>query len=52
MEAFDFFGGELVVAANDDLGAELAHVLDEVEGEGVVVVEDEDHVAFHQCIAA
>jgi hypothetical protein len=31
-----------VVADRDGLGAELAQVLDEVEGERVVVVEDED----------
>jgi hypothetical protein len=39
----DLLRGEVVVAADDDVGAELAHVLDEVEGEGVVVVEDENH---------
>jgi hypothetical protein len=43
MQGFDFGGGELVVAADDHLGAQLAHVLDEVVGEGVVVVEDEYH---------
>ena len=44
IEGFDFFGRELVVAADDDVGAELTHVLDEVEGEGIVVVENEDHL--------
>ena len=45
-EGFDFFRRELIVAADDDVGAELAHVLDEVEGEGIVVVENEDHSVF------
>ena len=44
MESFHFFNGELVVAANDDVGTQFAKVLDEVVSEGVVVVEDEDHV--------
>src|SRR5271165_5421950 len=35
--------GELVVAANGHLRAHLSHVLDEVVGEGVVVVENEEH---------
>ena len=36
---------DLVVALHHDLGAELAEVLDEVVGEAVVVVDDEDHAA-------
>jgi hypothetical protein len=38
----------LVVADDLDLGAELAHELDEVVGEGVVVVDDEDPHAYSQ----
>ena len=34
---------ELVVAADGHLRAQLAHVLHEVVGEGVVVVENKDH---------
>ena len=49
VQGFDLVRGQLVVAADDDVGAELAHVLDEVVGEGVVVVEDEDHCV--QCSA-
>jgi hypothetical protein len=40
----------LVVAPHHDLRAQLAQVLNEVVGEGVVVVENEDHVEF-QCSA-
>ena len=43
VQRFDLVGRELVVAAHHDLRAQLAHVLDEVVGERVVVVEDEDH---------
>ena len=46
MEGFDLRGGELVVTADDYLLAQLPKVLDEVIGEGVVVVEDEDHGQF------
>ena len=44
----DFVDADRVVAPDDDLGAELAEVLDEVVGEGVVVVDDEDH-ALRRC---
>ena len=37
----------LVVADDLDLGAELAQVLDQVVGEGVVVVDDEDAASRH-----
>ena len=43
LECLDLFDGQLVVAADFDLCTQLAEVLDEVVGEGVVVVEDEDH---------
>ena len=43
LQGFDFVHGELVVAADIDFGTQLAQILDEVVGEGVVVVEDEDH---------
>lgn len=38
-QLFDFAFGELVVADHDRVRAECAQVLDEVEGEGVVVVD-------------
>ena len=52
LEIFDLFYGQLVVAADDHLGAELTHVLHQVVGEGIVVVENEDHERhFLQCRA-
>jgi hypothetical protein len=39
-------GSDLVVAADNHLRAKLAHVLHEVVGEGVVVVEDKHHEAI------
>jgi len=42
----DFFGGDFVVAFDDNLGTEFTHVLDEVVGEGVVIVENEDHTVL------
>ncbi len=36
-------GRQLIVAAHDHLRAQLAHVLDEVVGKRIVVVENEDH---------
>ena len=41
--ALDFLDGDLVVARHAHDGALLAQVLDEVVGERVVIVEDEDH---------
>ena len=38
-----FAGRELIVPPHEDLGAELAQIMDDVPGEAVVVVEDEDH---------
>jgi hypothetical protein len=52
IEGFDFFRSEFVVTADFDVGAEFAHVLDEVPGEGVIVIEYEDHgtkTVFLQC---
>ena len=37
---------DLVVAMHDHLGPQLAEVMDEVEGEAVVVVDEDDH-SFH-----
>ena len=46
MELGYFLGRDLVVAPDEDLGPELAEVLDQVVSEGVVVVYNEDpHVA-------
>ncbi len=46
MEPGDLLGRDLVVAPDEDLGPELAEVLDQVVREGVVVVYDENpHVA-------
>jgi hypothetical protein len=42
-EFFDVIDGEGVVAEDFHVGTELAEVLDEVVGEGVVVIEDEEH---------
>jgi hypothetical protein len=43
VHGFDFHYGELVVAADYHLGSQFPQILDEVIGEGIVVVEDEDH---------
>ena len=43
MYRFDLVDGDLVVAADHDLFAQFAKVLDEVVSEGVVVVEYENH---------
>jgi hypothetical protein len=43
MELGDFFDCELIIAANNDVRTQLAEILDEVVGEGIVVVENEDH---------
>jgi hypothetical protein len=43
MHRLDLFDGHFVVAANLNLGAQFAQVLDEVVSKGIVVVEDEDH---------
>ena len=42
----DFVQRDLVVAVDFDLRAKLAQALDEVVGEGIVVVDDQDHVPF------
>ena len=49
----DFFGrelgdvgdGNLVVALHEQVGTEFAEILDEVVGEGIVVIDDEDHAS-------
>ena len=46
MERLDLVDGKLVVAANDHLRAEFTEVLNEVVGEGIVVVENEDHAVL------
>ena len=47
-EGFDLVDRELIVAADDHFGAEFAHVLHQVVGEGVVVVENKDHGKDHR----
>ncbi len=42
-EGADPVDRDLVVAMDDELGTQFAEVLDEVVGEGVVVVDDEEH---------
>src|SRR2546430_2690661 len=42
-EAFGLVRVDLVVAADEDLGTELREEVDEVVGEAVVVVDEEDH---------
>jgi hypothetical protein len=39
----DLSDSHFVVAANLDLGAQFAKILDEVVSERIVVIEDEDH---------
>ena len=46
-EGLDFSEGDFVVAADFDLGAQFSEILDEVVGEGIVVVEDEDLSLIH-----
>jgi hypothetical protein len=43
-EGLDFSEGDFIVAADFDLSAQFSEILDEVVGEGIVVVEDEDHL--------
>jgi hypothetical protein len=43
VKGLDFADGDLVVAANFDFGTQFSEVLDEVVGERVVVVENENH---------
>ena len=43
LHGLDIGDSELVVAANLNLGAQFAKVLDEVISERIVVIEDEDH---------
>src|SRR5438477_12763056 len=50
LERFDLSYRQLIVAAHFDLRSQLSEILDEVVGEGIVVVENEDHVKF-QCSA-
>src|SRR5215216_5588545 len=40
----DLVDGDCIVAAHDDFGSELTQVLNQVVGEGVVVVDDEQHI--------
>ena len=42
---FDFVDCDLIVAANFDLSPQLSQVLDQVVGERIVIVEDENQVA-------
>ena len=50
MQRFNLIHGEFVVAADHDFRAQLAEILHEVVGKGIVVVEHEDHGEF-QCSA-
>ena len=43
LEPLDLRNGDLVVAAHLRLGPQLTQVLDEVVGERVVIIENEDH---------
>ena len=43
LKRFDLFDGQLIVAANDHVRTQLAEILHEVVGEGIVVVEHENH---------
>src|SRR5215469_17013363 len=44
MEGFDLADRELVIAADHHLSPEFAQVLNEVVGERVVIIENENHV--------
>jgi hypothetical protein len=46
MHRFDPLDGHFIVAANLNLGAQFAKILDEVVSERIVVIEDEDHVTI------
>src|SRR5687767_10679588 len=48
----DLVQRDLVVAAHRHLGAELAQVLGEVEGERIVVVDQEDHHRSSRCASS
>ena len=43
LHRFNIGDCELIVAANLNLGAEFAEILNQVIGKGIVVVENEDH---------
>jgi hypothetical protein len=43
LHRLDLSDGYFVVAANLDVSAQFAQVLDEVVSERIVVIEDEDH---------
>ena len=43
LQRFHFFYRQLVVAADLNVGPKFAEVLNEVVGEGIVVIENEDH---------
>ena len=49
LEILNLLDGQFVVAADDHLRPQLTHVLHQVVGERVVVVENEDHVRHFQC---
>src|SRR5271156_6188955 len=42
-QVFDLLDGQLVVTGDGHIGAQFTHVLHQVVGEGIVVVEDKDH---------
>ena len=43
LQRFNLFDGELVVAADQHVRPKLAQVLNQVVGEGIVVIEDKNH---------
>src|SRR4030095_16398949 len=49
LEALDFFDRDLVVAMNAKLLTQLAKVLHEVVGEGVVVIDHQNHSSNPRC---
>ncbi len=42
----DFGGGDLVVAMHDNVSSQPAQIMEQVEGEAVVVVDQNDHVCL------
>jgi hypothetical protein len=45
LHCFDFVDRDLIVSADLDVFPQLSQILDQVVGERIVIIEDEDHVA-------
>src|ERR1051326_550218 len=49
LQPCDLFQRDLVVAINAQLFTQLAQILDEIVGEGIVVIDDENHSSNPRC---